>query len=65
MIAILHLTTLVAATMLAAASATAMNWLALRLAFQLMRPAGVRPSAVRSELLRDTSELVHALAPRR
>jgi hypothetical protein len=53
MIAILNLVPLFAATMLAATCAVAINWLALRLTLQLMRPAGVRaPAAARSELLR-------------
>jgi hypothetical protein len=42
MIALLHFATLVAATLLAAACAVALNWLALRLTFQLVRPTGVR-----------------------
>jgi hypothetical protein len=67
MIAIFNLATLVSATMLAAASAVAINWLALRLTFQLMRPAGVRTgtASVRSELVRGTIDLVRALTPHR
>jgi hypothetical protein len=66
MIAILHLATLVAATMLAATCAVAINWLAFCLTFQLMRPAGVRTTtAVRSELVRGTTELARALSQQR
>jgi hypothetical protein len=42
MIALLNFATLLAATLLAAACAVALNWLALRLTFQLVRPAAVR-----------------------
>jgi hypothetical protein len=67
MIAVLNFATLVSATMLAAASAVAINWLALRLTFQLMRPASVRTgtASVRSELARGTTDLIRALTPHR
>jgi hypothetical protein len=67
MIAVLNFATLVSATMLAAASAVAINWLALRLTFQLMRPASVRTgtASVRSELARSTTDLIRALTPHR
>jgi hypothetical protein len=66
MITLFHFATLVAATLLAAACAGALNWLALRLTFQLVRPAGVRTTAAaRSELVLGTARLVEALKPRR
>ena len=39
MIAILHFTTLVITTVFAAGAAALVNWLLLRVTFQLMRPA--------------------------
>lgn len=42
MIATLNLVGLVLATMFAATAAVACNWLLLRVAFHLMRPAAVR-----------------------
>jgi hypothetical protein len=45
MMAILHFTTLVIATLFAAGAAALVNWLLLRATFQLMRPATAgRPS---------------------
>jgi hypothetical protein len=67
MITLFHFATLVAATLLAAACAVALNWLALRFTFQLLRPAGVRTGTanLRSELARGTTDLVRALTPHR
>jgi hypothetical protein len=67
MIALIQFATLVAATLVAAACAVALNWLALRLTFQLVRPAGVRTGTanLRSELARGTTDLVRALKPHR
>jgi hypothetical protein len=66
MIALLHFATLVVATLLAAACAVALNWLALRLTFQLVRPARIRTTAaVRSELVLGPAQLVEAFKPHR
>jgi hypothetical protein len=73
MLAILHFITLVVTTMFAAAAAALVNWLLLRGAFQLMRPAtaerargkaaGVIP--MRVELVPGTVRVARALGGRR
>jgi len=72
MTAILQFTTLVIATMFAAAAAVAFDWLLLRAAFHLMRPATARRAPVlgfvaqgKTELARGTMLLARAFDPRR
>jgi len=72
MTGILQFSTLVIATMFAAAAAVAFDWLLLRAAFHLMRPATARRVPVRSlkaqgkaELVRGTMLLARAFDPRR
>ena len=72
MTGILQFSTLVIATMFAAAAAVAFDWLLLRAAFHLMRPATARRVPVRSlkaqgkaELVRGTILLARAFDPRR
>jgi hypothetical protein len=48
MIAILHFTTLVITTVFAAGAAALVNWLLLRAAFQLMRPATADRASTRT-----------------
>jgi hypothetical protein len=48
MIAILHFTTLVITTLFAAGAAALVNWLLLRVTFQLMRPAMVGRASTRT-----------------
>jgi len=68
---LLHFTGMVIATMLAAASAAALNWLLLRGMFRLMQPAAashvrpIRSDIGRSELVRGTQQLVRHFSPRR
>jgi hypothetical protein len=62
MIALLDITTLTLATLLALAAATGLHWLFLRVAFHLMRPAAVQRIVVRAELARGTSRLTRAFA---
>ena len=72
MIGILHFITLVITTMFAAATAVVVNWLLLRAAFHLMRPAAVGRSsartvggtAVRVELVPGKAKVVRAFASR-
>ncbi len=65
MIAILNLATLVITTMFAAAAAVGLNWLFLRAAFLMMRPATARRILLRAELARGTVQLARAFAPQR
>ena len=67
MTGILQFTTLAAATIFAAAAATAFHWLLLRAAFQLMKPATARrvPAPVRTGLARGTMQLARAFDGRR
>ena len=63
MIAMMHFATLVITTVFAAGVAVLFNWLMLRAAFELMRPATARRvTTVRSELVRGTGELARAFA---
>ena len=71
MIAMLNFAGLVFATIIAAAAAVACNWLALRVAFHLLQPAGFRRmsesaiakrSTVRTELVRGTAQLARTFA---
>ena len=64
MSAMLQLATLAAATIFAAAGAAALNWLFLRGAFLMMRPATARRIPARTELTRGTRQLARAYAPR-
>lgn len=57
MIATLHFATLAAATIFAAVAALAVDWLLLKVAFVLMRPATVRRTVAGSELVRGTQRL--------
>ena len=65
MIAILHFVTLVVTTVFAGATAVLFNWMLLRGAFHLMRPATARRIPVRSELVRGTVQLTRAFAGQR
>jgi len=65
MIAMLNFGGLVVATIVAAAAAVACNWLMLRAAFHLMRPAAVRRTWVRTELVRGTDQPARSFAPNR
>ncbi len=65
MIAMLHFATLVFTTMFAAGVAVAFQWLLLRAALLVMRPATARQIPVRAELARGTAQLVRAFAPYR
>lgn len=65
MIALLHFTTLVLTTLFAAAAAATLNWMALRIAFQLMQPATARWRPVRTELVRGTTQLARMSVPHR
>lgn len=65
MIAMMHFAMLLITTMLAAAAAVSLNWLLLRAAFVLMRPAAARKSAVRTGLVRGTAQLARAFAAHR
>jgi hypothetical protein len=66
MSAMLQFATLVAATMFAVAGAVALNWLFLRGAFLMMRPATAKRLAARprADLVRGTRALARAYAPR-
>jgi hypothetical protein len=67
MIAMIHFATLVVATVFAAAAALFIDWVLLRAAFHLMRPAAVRQVAapVRSHLASGTAQLARAFAAQR
>jgi hypothetical protein len=69
---ILQVTTLAIATMFAAGAAVAFDWLLLRAAFRLMKPAtagrvGARPFVAqgKAELVRGTMLLARAFDPRK
>jgi hypothetical protein len=65
MSAMVQLATLIVATMFAAAGAAAFNWLLLRGAFLMMRPATARRiPAAGVELVRGTRQAARAYAPR-
>ena len=65
MTGILQFTTLALATIFAAAAAVAFDWLLLRAAFHLMKPATARRAPVRTELARGTMQLARAFDSRR
>jgi hypothetical protein len=65
MIPLLHFTTLVVATLLAVVAAVVFDWLLLRAAFQLMKPAAERRTLLHTELAHGTIQLVRALTPHR
>jgi hypothetical protein len=65
MIAMLHFTTLVVVTLLAAAAATAFHWMLLRAMFILMRPATARRVNAPTRLVRGTAQLARAYASHR
>ena len=63
--AMLQFATLVAATVFAVAGAAALNWLSLRGAFLMMRPATAKRIPVRpTPLVRGTRDLARAYVPR-
>ena len=64
MIATLHFATLVAATIFAVAAALAVDWLLLKVAFALMRPAAARRTLPGSQLVRGTQRLTRAFGSR-
>jgi hypothetical protein len=60
----IHFAGLVVTTLFAAAAAVALDWVLLRAAFQLMRPASARrPRAVRTEVNSSTREFARQFAP--
>jgi len=65
MIAMLQFTTLVIATMLASVAAVALQWVFLRAAFLMMRPATARRIPVRTELVRGTAQVARAYSAQR
>ena len=65
MIAMLEFATLVIATVFAAAAAIALNWLLLKAAFLMMRPATARRIPARTELVRGTAQLARAFSLQR
>jgi hypothetical protein len=65
MIAMLHFTTLAAATVFAAAAAVAFHWLLIHAVFLLMRPATARRISARSEVVRGTAALTQAFSTQR
>jgi len=66
MSAMLQFATLVVASMFAVAGAAALNWLFLRGAFLMMRPATAKRIPARpTQLVGGTRELARAYAPQR
>jgi hypothetical protein len=65
MVAMLSFLTLIAATLLAAGMAVALDWLLLRAAFHLMRPAAARNVSLRTGLVAGTVQLARAFSPHR
>jgi hypothetical protein len=65
MIALLDMTILALATVLALAAATSMQWILLKVAMLTMRPAAVRPAVLRTELVHATGQLARAYAGHR
>jgi hypothetical protein len=65
MTAMMQFATLTIATIFTVAAAVAFDWLLLRVAFHLMRPATARRVAVRTEMVRGTTELARVYAGRR
>lgn len=65
MITMFDFAILAIATMFAVASAAAISWMFLRLAFTLMQPATARKIPPRSELVRGTAPLARAYAANR
>jgi len=65
MIATLQFATLVITTMFAAGAAVGLQWLFLKAAFLMMRPATARRIPVRTELTRGTAQLARAYATQR
>ena len=60
MVTTLHFATLVAATIFAVVAALAVDWLLLKVAFALMRPATVPRISPNSGLVRGTQQLTRA-----
>ena len=65
MIAMLQFAMLVITTMFAAAAAVGLQWLFLKAALLMMRPATARRIPVRAELARGTAQLARAFATER
>jgi hypothetical protein len=65
MIAMVHFATLVVTTMFAVAAAVGLNWMLLRGAFWMMRPATAGQMARRTELVRGTVRLARAYSTTR
>ncbi len=63
--AILQFATLVFTTIFAAAVAAGLNWLCLKVAFRMMRPATARRVPARTELVRGTAQLARAYSASR
>jgi hypothetical protein len=62
--AMIHFAGLAVATMFAAATAVALDWLLLRTIFGVLQPARARRSqALRAELVNATRELARHMAP--
>ncbi len=65
MIAMLNFAALIITTMFAAAAAVGLNWLFLRAAFLMMRPATAQRIPLRTELVRGTAQLARAYSATR
>jgi hypothetical protein len=65
MIAMMHFVTLVITSMFAAAAAVGLNWIFLRAAFLMMRPATAQRIPLRTELVRATTQLARAYSATR
>lgn len=65
MVSMIGFLTLVGATLLAAGTAVALDWLLLHAAFHVMRPAAARKVSLRTDLVAGTVQLARALSPHR
>ena len=63
--AMVQFATLAITTMFAAAAAVGLNWLFLRAAFLMMRPATAQRIPLHAELARGTAQLVRAYSTTR
>lgn len=62
MSSVLHFLTLVVTTMFAAGAAVGLNWILLRGAFWMMRPATAGRIPRRTELVRGTAQVARAFS---
>lgn len=65
MMALLDMTVLGLATVLALAAATSIQWVLLKVAMRTMRPAALRRAVARTELVHATGQLARAYAAHR